>query len=203
VISVVDSELRSRASVTEVLDLPASCLLAMVISPTAKQPNYAIESEVSVSAQAEADAHDYSLKRILFAIDADSRTVLFQQGIGFGGDVYDLIAALAQEFEADLNAGTFRDQHRYVRAEALAKRLKITQQSLRRRISRARRNIEQTFLRKMELVLDAEDVVQNQSWQGYRLNPYLLLVKPAQLRDRPPPGSQVGSPSVTNHGVVG
>ena len=62
-----------------------------------------------------------------------------QTGIEFGESIYGLIAALAQEFEADLDAGTFKDQYRFVKASVLAKRLQIDEQSLRQRVSRARK----------------------------------------------------------------
>lgn len=119
-----------------------------------------------------------------------------KRAIEFGGSIYELIAALSQEFEADLDAGTFKDQYRFAKASVLAKRLRIDEQSLRQRVSRARKKIEQAFLHNCDLQLDDDDVIQNEAWKGYRLNPYLLLVKPAQLRDRPPM-SQVGKPGVT------
>ena len=55
---------------------------------------------------------------------------------------------------------------------------------LRQRVSRARRNIARTFLSKWDRQLDDDDVIENEEWKGYRLNPYLLQVKPAQLRDQ-------------------
>jgi hypothetical protein len=200
VISVVDGALKSNASVTQALELPTSSLLAMIVSPIAKQPDYVdpVETEPTAAAQAAADPRDYTEGQIAFAIDPSTRKVLFKSGIELGGSVYGLIAALALEFEADLDSGTFKDQHRFVKASALAKRLQIEEQSLRQRVSRARKKIEQSFLRNCDQQLDADDVIENEGWKGYRLNPYLLLVKPAQLRDRPSPMSQIGSPDVTS-----
>jgi Queuosine biosynthesis protein QueC len=199
VIRVVDRELKNNASVGQALTLPTSSLLAMIVSPIAKQPKYIdpIEAEPTAAAQAAADPHDFTVEPLAFAIDHSARKILFKRGIEFGGSIYGMIAALAQEFEADLDAGTFKDQYRFVKASVFAKRLQIDEQSLRQRVSRARKKIEQSFLSTCDLQLDVDDVIQNEEWKGYRLNPYLLLVKPAQVRDRPPM-SQVSSPDVTS-----
>ena len=55
--------------------------------------------------------------------------------------------------------------------------------------------LEQQFLNNCDIQLDPEDVVQNEEWKGYRLNPYLLLVKPTQLQG-------VGSMSQLNSSAV-
>jgi hypothetical protein len=199
VIEVVDHELRINASVAKTFTLPANSLLAMIVSPVAKQPDYAdpIEAEPTAVEQAAADPHDFAIESLAFAIDHSTRKILFQGGIEFSGSVYGLIATLAQSFEEDLDAGTFKEQYRFVKARTLARRLDIDEQSLRQRVSRTRRNLEQTFLTVRNLQLDADDVIQNEGWKGYRLNPYMLLVKPAQLRDQPQT-SQPSSPNVTD-----
>ena len=85
-----------------------------------------------------------------------------------------------------------------MKASALAQRLGIDEQSLRQRVLRSRKKIERAFLATFDRQLDRDDVIQNQEWKGYRLNPYLLLLKPAQLRDHACSKSQVGSPNVTS-----
>jgi hypothetical protein len=103
-----------------------------------------------------------------------------------------------EDFEADLDAGTFQDQYRFVKAKTLAKRLRIDEQSLRQRVSRSRKKIEESFLQMFGRQLDAADIIENQEWKGYRLNPYLLLVKAAQLRESAAPMSQVSAEDVTS-----
>jgi hypothetical protein len=63
------------------------------------------------------------------------------------------------------------------------------------RVSCTRNALEQQFLNNCDIQLDSEDVVQNEEWKGYRLNPYLLLVKPTQLQG-------VGSMSQLNSSAV-
>ena len=76
----------------------------MIVSPIAKQPGYEdpVESEPTAIEQAAADSHDYATEQITMAIDASGRKVIFKRGIEFGGSIYELIAALDHEFEADL-----------------------------------------------------------------------------------------------------
>ena len=202
VVSVVDAELQSTASLDQSLARPPNSLLSMIVSPIAKQPDYAdpVELEPTAAEQAAADIHDYSSEQIAIAVDADAAKVVFRGGIEMGGSIYELVAALYREFEEDLNAGTFRDQYRFVTAVVLAKRLRISQPSLRQSVSRARRKIERTFLTKFDRQLDADDVIQNEEWKGYRLNPYLLLVKTTQLREQSQAVSQVGAANVTSRG---
>jgi hypothetical protein len=199
VISVVDNELTRRATVTGMFELPASSLLSMVVSPIAKQPAYtdAVEAEPPASTQAAADTNDYSRKSVLFAVDVKTHKVMFEKGLQFGGGTFELIASLAKEFEADLDAGTFPDQCRFVKASTLAHRLKIDEQSLRQRVSRSRKNIEKAFIKAFDRQLDSSDIIQNQEWKGYRLNPYLMLVKPSQLRHGPAGVSHVARSNVT------
>ena len=184
IVSVVDAKLQNTASLDQALARPPNSLLSMIVSPIAKQPDYEdpVELEPTAAEQAAADVHDYASEQIAIAVDADAAKVVFRGGIEMGGSIYELVGALCREFEEDLNAGTFRDQYRYITAAVLAKRLQINQPSLRQCVSRARRKIERTFLAKFDQQLDAEDVIQNKDWKGYRLNPYLLLVKPDQLR---------------------
>jgi hypothetical protein len=202
VVSVVDHEIKCRANLAGALDLTTNCLLSMVLSPIAKQPNYIdpVEAEPTPAEQAKADPNEYKWQTIEFAIDGRARRVVFQGGLELGGSVHQLVAALAEEFEADLDAGTFPEQHKFVRASTLANRFGIDETSLRKRISRARKTLARAFLEKLNRQLVADDIIENQEWKGYRLNPYLLLLKPAQLRSLPPMASHVRTSMVTSQG---
>ena len=54
---------------------------------------------------------------------------------------------------------------------------------MRQRITRLRDTIEKKFLEALDVQLADDDVIQNDPRRGYRLNPYLLLVQPGQVRD--------------------
>ena len=198
VIEVVDRELKSNASLVQALSLPETSLLAMIVSPIAKQPDYVdpIEGEQSASVQAASDTQAIVRKPIVFAIDQAARKVLFDGGPELTGSAFQVVRALATEFEEDIEKSVAKDAFRFIRTGELAKRLRIDEQSLRKRVSRTRQMLEQQFLQICDIQLDADDVVQNEEWKGYRLNPYLQLVKPAQLHGEETM-SQPGTPLVT------
>ncbi len=199
VVEVLDNELRSKGTLEHTLDLPANCLLSMVLSPIAKQTSYEDPSEIEPkpSAQAESDGREYKRESIQFALDGSARKIVFQDGFEIGGSVYELIEALAKQFEADLSAGTFLTHHKFLTARALAMSLGIDEPSLRQRISRARKSLIKGFLGKAKRQIASDDIIQNQEWKGYRLNPFLHQLKPSQLRQQPAQLSQLGPAAVT------
>jgi len=202
VIQVLDRELQSRGTLAHTLDLPANCLLSMVLSPIAKQNSYEdpSQTEPKASKQAEADGQEYKWESIQFALDEHARKIVFQGGFEIGGSVYELIQFLAKQFEADINVGTFPVHHKFLSARTLAERFDIDEPSLRQRISRARKSFVKGFLEKAKRQIASDDIIQNQEWKGYRLNPYLLQLKPSQLRHQPFSLSQLARPAVTTPG---
>ena len=170
----------------------------MIVSPVAKQPIYTdpIEAEQPASVQAALETQAIVVQPIVFAIDRTAQKVLFRGGPELTGASYKLVLELTQEFEADVEGALGKEAFRYLKATDLAKRLRIDEQSLRQRVSRTRKTLEQQFIEHCDTQLDLEDVIQNEEWQGYRLNPYLLQVKPGQLQESSTP-SQLGSSSVT------
>lgn len=184
VVEVVDRELKNNASLVQALSLPDTSLLAMILSPIAKQPDYAdpIESEEPASAQAAIDPPIPARPPLVFALEPDARTVLFRGGPRLTGGAYDQIGELFREFEEDIRAGIPKDEFRFVKADILAERLGIEEQTLRKRVSRARKSLEKQFLECSGVQLDDDDVIENDEWKGYRINPYLLLVNPSQLQ---------------------
>ena len=120
---------------------------------------------------------------LIFAIDEKRRSVLFRGGIEIRGVGFDLVKALAVEFVEDVTSAREPDEFRFVKTEDLADRVGIDQQGLRQRITRFRDTIEKKFLEALDVQLTDDDVIQNDPGRGYRLNPYLLLVQPGQLRD--------------------
>ena len=91
--------------------------------------------------------------------------------------------ALAVEFLDDVRSAQIPEQYRFVETEILADRLGIDQQGMRQRITRFRNIVEQRFLEALDVQLMDGDVLQNEPGRGYRLNPYLLLVQPSQVRN--------------------
>jgi len=185
VVDVVDRELKNNASLVQALTLPETSLLAMIVSPVANQTPYTdpIEQEPSASFQAANDPKTIVLEPIVFAIDEVGRKILFRGGAELKGAGFQLLQALANEFEEDIEAAVSKDAFRFVGARQLARRLDVDEQSVRKRVSQTRKTLEQQFLEKSDVQLDDDDVIQTEAWKGYRLNPYLLQVKPQQLQN--------------------
>jgi hypothetical protein len=184
VISVVDGKLQSYAKVSDILGLPDASLLKMIMSVVASQPNYVdpVECEPPAAEQAKLDRHSCAVKEIRCAVDRNNRRIILDGGIALEGSSYELVAALAEEYEADLQAGKTGDQYRFVKAKDLAKKLRLEEASLRQRVSRTRERIEQAYLITFDRQLLPDDVIENKGWDGYRLNPSVLLVDPGQMR---------------------
>jgi 7-cyano-7-deazaguanine synthase in queuosine biosynthesis len=198
--SAVNAAMKEHASIAHALTLPPSSLLSMIASPVAQQPRYvdSIEAEPTAAAQAADDKHDYNVPQIVLELNTVEEKVIFRGGIEFGGSIYSLVAALAQEVEKDLAAGTPTAQRRFVEGWRLADRLKVEEPIMRRRVARARRKIETAFRETHHLSLERDDVIQNVDRQGYRLSPYVLLLKPGQIRDLPSGMSQTTGLDVTH-----
>ena len=187
--TVIAHELAEHATATRMLSLPETSLLMLIQSQAVRLPPTvdAAETAPPASQQAAADTHKGLERPLVFAIDRNLKKILFRGGIEIGGAGYSLIETLESEFSEDVTSGMPRGDFRFVRAEALAERLSLDGQGLRQRITRLRKKLEGEFLKVFDAQLAEDDVLQNQSWQGYRLNPYLLLVQPSQIGDGPVP----------------
>jgi hypothetical protein len=93
VIYVVDRELKNNASLVQALSLPETSLLAMIVSPVAKQPTYVdpIEQEPTPSVQAANDPKIVVAQPLVFAIDQVGRKVLFRGGPELRGCGFQLV----------------------------------------------------------------------------------------------------------------
>jgi hypothetical protein len=187
--AVIDRELAHHATLTRSLSLPETSLLMLIQSTAVRLPAIPdpAETEPPASEQAAVDRSRSLERPLVFAIDGERRKVLFRDGVEIGGVSFQLVAKLAIEFMEDMTAARPRDEFRFVKAETLAGRVGLDQQGLRQQITRFRRSIEKKFLKAFDVQLADDDVVQNEPGRGYRLNPYLLLVQPGQLRDNAKP----------------
>jgi Queuosine biosynthesis protein QueC len=183
--AVMNRELAHHATLTRSLSLPETSLLMLIQSSAVRLPPTVDRAEMEPpgSEQAAIDRSRSLERPLVFAIDGEWRKVLFRDGVAIGGVSFQLVAKLAIEFMEDMTATRPRDEFRFVTAETLAARVGIDQQGLRQQITRFRRSIEKKFLEALDVQLADDDVVQNEPARGYRLNPYLLLVQPGQLRD--------------------
>ena len=179
----VDTAITVHASALRTQGLPPTCLLSMVVAQSAGEQEYKdpTELELKPSEQAAADHTRYLQRPIVFAIDEERQAARFHGGVVVTGANYRLLKALADQFRSDLEKGVAKQNYAYLNKERLTKVLNITEHSLRQRVSRCRKDITGGFLEKIGCFIADNDVIENQGWRGYRLNPSLLLVTPAQL----------------------
>jgi hypothetical protein len=139
-------------------------LLAMIVSPVAKQADYI--DPIEVEQPASAQAATMVAQPVVFAIDHGTRKVIFRGGPELKGAGYGLVCALAKEFEEDVESGITKDSFRYIKADELAKRLGIDEQSLRQRVSRTLKALEQQFLNNRDIQLDPEGCCPERGMEG-------------------------------------
>jgi hypothetical protein len=141
----------------------------MLTAPIAKQPLVdAVEVEPPASEQGAGARPARPREPLVLALDASARRAIFRGGIQVTGANYQLLRVLA-------DAGEF------VQASALADLLRIEETTLRTRVSRVRKFVATEFDVRFRVYLDEDDIIENEEWAGYRLNPFVVLVEPSQL----------------------
>jgi hypothetical protein len=111
---VIQREVASL-SLSEMLTLPKTSLLALVQSNVADAPVQLdiVETERSASEQA-ADLKDKPIQRpISFAIDELAKRIIFASGVHLSRSGYQLFKALLPEFEEGQAEGRPADKYRY------------------------------------------------------------------------------------------
>jgi 7-cyano-7-deazaguanine synthase in queuosine biosynthesis len=186
ILNVVNSEMQANAGFVQALGLPDTSLLAMInaplgVTPVAQDP---VQKEPTASAQAAADNKPIASRRFVFALDENTRRVVFFDGPVLERKSFELVARLAAQFREDSSAGKSRAEFAYVPTTTLLSDFNIEEHSLGQRVLRARRELARQFLDAIDFMVDDHDVIQSDRWKGYRLNPYLVLVDPSQLAEQ-------------------
>jgi hypothetical protein len=182
VTAVVNQQLKLHADLVSIMQRADTSLLARLnmagpFNPTPQSHAAATEPPASEQAKREPPV---SVLRIAFAFSANGK-VLFEGGIGFGGNTFAFFKVLAEQFRKDLEMGVTKDRHTYVSRRRCERELGWTEEQLRSQVLRTRRAIETAFASRLSYDLDSDDVIQSRPHKGYRLNPQLLLVDESQL----------------------
>lgn len=195
VVGVFDRQSALHSGLDALAGLPATSLLALVRS-TQALPAYVdlAESEGTIVAHA-ADGKQKSTRFVL-AIDHAAKQVVFNQGLRLSGGVFRLVRRLVDWRLETLTEST--DGQGYRSATKLAEDMKIGDVTLRKKVSRAREELRDAFA-PLGHLLDDNDIIQNEPWSGYRLNPHVVVVDLRQClaADANVPVSQLPSRSVT------
>jgi hypothetical protein len=176
VLTVVDAQMPGRDFLGDQLDLPDTSLLAMIRAPAAPEiePRDATEREPPASDRVRQSGRRSLARPLRFALDSPKRRVVFGGGPRLTGTAHTLMSALLPQFLAGQERGEGPDGFAFMAPEALAGELGITQESLRRQVSRLRNGLAGQFNTMFCALLHEDDVIENKPWSGYRLNPRLV-----------------------------
>jgi hypothetical protein len=177
VVDVIGKQFRSDDVIASRLSLPDTCLLAMIQAPATQDIELGdpIDAELPASQQAALVGAPQLQRPIKFAIDQGRSAVCFDEGIALKGAAFRLVTALLPAFLDGLKAQRGIDCFEYMTADRLARSLNIEQHSLRQTVHRLRRALEKQFDQTFRVALSEDDVIENQEWRGYRLNPRLAF----------------------------
>lgn len=203
IVKVVNGELKREATLDAALVRHPASLMAMITSAAGQQPVYAdpIEREPVPSTYDGSDAATVAPRRTIVALDRSTHRVIVDPGIILRGNAFKLIAALADRFEEEVASQKSREAFGYTRRKRLEERLGWSEEQLRQQVLRTRRDLARRVAKATGYTLDAEDVIQSRKWHGYRLNPYIVIVEPAQISDLHHP-SRSDPSSVTTEGAA-
>ena len=132
---------------------------------------------------AEIDARDYGRSsQLRVALDNKGQRALIEgipplQGIG----TFAVIRELVEASWKDRREGRAPESHTFVSARTLSQKLRITEESLRRRIHSIRTRIADAFTANAGLPLSHDALIENARWRGYRLNPAVLILAPEEI----------------------
>lgn len=183
VLRVVDAELKKHASFEAAQNVAPTSLIAMVNSPVGITGSYndPIELEPAASEQAGGDRTAIPQRRFVFAIDSKRKRVEFSDGPSLKGVGFALITRLADQFNKDLSDEKPPEEYTFVPTRTLLQEFGVEEHALLQRVHRCRKSLQDQFQRATDYILDEHDIIQSHKWRGFRLNPYLLLVRPEQL----------------------
>jgi hypothetical protein len=109
------------------------------------------------------------------------RVALVRGGLEFSGADYELLRVLLDAFEEDQRNRKAPDNYCYTVTSTLAKKLQVRQPTVRQRVLRIRKRLFDWFAEDYPLPQDA--LIENASWEGYRINPAVLLRDLSEMDD--------------------
>ncbi|MFC3205620.1 hypothetical protein [Aquamicrobium soli] len=183
-IEVLNKQLREHSDLDGLLDLPPTSLLAMVQSSMSIdfETRDPIKNAPKPSAEAALDRTPVKHHQFMLAVDAKKKRILLSGGASLAGKSYELIVKMVDLRRREIAEELPADDYEFIMTTSLCKELKIEEPSLRRRVYRIRSEIEKQFSASLGYTPDQNDVVESNRWNGYRINPYVILVSPGQIQ---------------------
>lgn len=124
--------------------------------------------------------------RVRLAIDVRNRTLLVD-GLPplSGAATFDLVHALVSRRNDEIDRRRAPENYEYLRAKMLAADLGIMEETLRRRVLRARKVLAREFEKCAGLTLPGDAVIESVAWKGYRLNPSVVILASDEINLQP------------------
>jgi len=180
IVSALENGFKSHAHALAQGTLPDSCLLRLVGAIETSTIRDPVEMD---HANERRDDRDFRrTSEILLALNS-TKLSLVVAGIEpiRGEATFALTEILVEAHERDRSTGLAPENHRYVSTRTLTKTLGASELALRRRVERLRRKVAESYEKRFGLVLAGDALIQSRSWQGYRLNPYVRVVREDQI----------------------
>ena len=181
---VIDAAIRNYAPNIREHTLASGCLLRAVIADQKYEVDRTALESPRPSEKPQQEDRDFAHPaRIELAIDV-AREQLVIDGLGLVGTKshFALLSELANQYRADRDAGRKPDNHRFVPTASLLDVLGIdSAEALRQSISEFRKRVAQLADEHWGLALGRNAVIESKYRAGYRLNPDVVLIDPAEL----------------------
>jgi 7-cyano-7-deazaguanine synthase in queuosine biosynthesis len=170
--AVFDRAIASHAAELRQGSLPSSCLLSLVVAQQGADPvtGYPDRSQV-------ADRTIMARAEIRMSVDEKRKRVIFNRWgeiKGVGAELLIFLAGLHREATTN---GVAPERYPFTPTRDVLGKLHIdSDETLRRRVFRCRKQIEKLAVSAGAPAPSIDDVIENQQWHGYRLNPDVVRI---------------------------
>lgn len=189
VVDVLNAAARTDNILADRLAVPDRSLLGMVLGSLAQDVVVGtglgmkdglhrdpVQGEAPVDQQVSDRGIKELARPLTFEIDGSRGEVRFLGGPVLRGRHARILSELLPAYQDGLRAGNGSGAFKFCQLPDLAKRLKLSQQSLRQYVTGLRRELETQFHDAFGVKPAIYDVLESSKWHGYRLNPELRQV---------------------------
>jgi hypothetical protein len=185
-VAAVEQALGQHATIDGMRAIHSSSLLDMLLKRPAQERPFLDPTEQAASASDQAaSAPPVRAGTIVLAIDHSRKRVIFSDGPILTSNHYRIVSALNEHRQAQIDNGMQLPNCSYLATRRLMESVVMEEDTLRTNVSRLRSKLNREFEAHTGYRLDQQDVIQSSEWQGYRLNPYVMVVAPQNLVQRP------------------
>ncbi|MDB5379793.1 MAG: hypothetical protein JWR00_4239, partial [Rubritepida sp.] len=159
------------------LNIPDHSLLGMILGSLAQdvQIRDPVQEEASVDQQVKDRGIKQLPRPLTFEADAARCEIRFAGSVALRQRHAKIILSLLPAYQDGQSAGRGMAGFAFCHSRDLAKRLNLSEQSLRQYLTGLRRELKEQFLAAFGTQPAIYDVIETDRWRGYRLNPHIRL----------------------------